>query len=68
MFNGIQDTLGAGRPDEDYGPPVPTNTQVAVQAARDVLTTGMDKTTVLYIGAGILAAYFLYHYIYPSEA
>ena len=58
-----QEGIGA----EEYGPPTPTNTQLAVQAGRDVLTTGIDKTTVMYIAGGVVVAYLLYNYMY-SEA
>lgn len=70
MFNGIDNKLGSwqeGVGAEEFGPPEPTTTQVAVQATRDVLTTGIDKTTVMYIGVGLLGAYLLYNYMY-SEA
>lgn len=70
MFNGISKTLGTwqeGVGAEDFGPPVPTAVQTVVQTGRDVLTTGIDKTTVMYIAGGVVVAYMLYHYMY-SEA
>jgi hypothetical protein len=70
MFNGKQEELAAWEESvgaEDYGPPTPTTTQVAVQAGRDILTTSINKTTVMYIAGGVLAAYLLYNYMY-SEA
>jgi len=70
MFNGKEEELASwqeGVGAEDYGPPAPTGTQLVVQAGRDVLTTGIDKTTVMYIAGGVLAAYLLYNYMY-SEA
>ena len=69
MFSGITKDLGSwqeGVGAEDYGPPAPTTTQVAVQATRDVLTTGIDKTTVMYIVGGAVAAYLIYNYMYAE--
>jgi len=54
---------------EEYGPPVPTSTQLAVQSARDVLTSQVPLTpTTFYIMVGgALALYLAYQYMY-SEA
>lgn len=70
MFNGIGKTLGTweeGVGAEEYGPAEPTAVQTVVQTGRDVLTTGINKTTVMYIAGGVVVAYMLYHYMY-SEA
>ena len=58
-----QEGVGA----EEYGPAEPTAVQTVVQTGRDVLTTGIDKTTVMYIAGGVVVAYLLYNYMY-SEA
>lgn len=59
----------AGVGAEEFGPPVPTSTQVAVQTGRDILTAEvpMTQTTLLYIAGGAIALYLAYQYLY-SEA
>ena len=61
-----QEGVGA----EDYGPPSPTNTQLAVQAGRDVLTSQIPLTpaTLYIMVGGVVGIYFLYNYMYASEA
>ena len=62
--------LNSGLGAEEFGPPVPTTTQLVVQSGRDVLTSQIPLTsTTLYIMVGAsLGAYFLYQYMYASEA
>lgn len=54
---------------EDFGPPTPTSTQLAVQTVRDIATARvpLEGATLLYIAGGMVAAYLLYNYLY-SEA
>jgi hypothetical protein len=69
MFSGTNNDLGTwqeGVGAEEYGPPTPTSTQLTVQAVRDTLTTGIDKTTVMYIAVGLIGAYALYNYFYAE--
>lgn len=69
MFAGEGRGMGA----EDFGPPAPTGTQLAVQQVRDVITSEvkipgtLNTTTILFAVGGVVAAYFLYQYMY-SEA
>jgi hypothetical protein len=53
---------------EEYGPPAPTSTQLAVQEARDILTSKvpMTSSTFMYMVGGVLAAYLVYQYMYGS--
>lgn len=69
MFAGEGKGMGA----EDFGPPAPTGTQLAIQQVRDIATSELklpstlNTTTILFAVGGVVAAYFLYQYMY-SEA
>jgi hypothetical protein len=61
MFNGVMvqsEQMGA---QEEYGPEKPTAVQVLTQSAMDM--TGLQKTILYAVGAGVIA-YFAYQYFY----
>lgn len=67
MFAGDRQ-MGAELSPEEYGPPVPTSTQVAVQTARDVVTSNipLTKMNVLYIAGGAIALYVAWQYFFKD--
>jgi hypothetical protein len=72
-FRGQVDRYTEGLGAEDFGPPAPTGTQLAVQEVRDIVTSDVkipssfSTSTIIYALGGVALAYLAYQYMY-SEA